>query len=260
MTKAQINLVDLAGSEKAAQTGATGQTLKEGANINRSLFMLGRVINELTTNSPHISYRDSALTRILQPALGGNAKTAIIATATRANIAETKSTMLFAHGAKKIQNKTRVNESMTKDALIHRQQKEIAELQKMLEDERSHEGGSTEREEESTKTINELEDRIRNLQKLVINNNSTQYTAPKVTRRQTVCLSSLRQNQFARPFPVKRQKTATEEDDLFPEDEDGIQSLDRIDQDRELNLLRPIGKSRISSIYYIVSNNGFRYQ
>ena len=115
MTKAQINLVDLAGSEKAAQTGATGQTLKEGDNINRSLFMLGRVINELTSNSPHISYRDSALTRILQPALGGNAKTAIIATATRANIAETKSTMLFAHGAKKIQNKTRVNESMTKE-------------------------------------------------------------------------------------------------------------------------------------------------
>lgn len=241
MTKAQINLVDLAGSEKAAQTGATGQTLKEGANINRSLFMLGRVINELTTNSPHISYRDSALTRILQPALGGNAKTAIIATATRANIAETKSTMHFAHGAKKIQNKTRVNESMTKDALIHRQQKEIAELQKMLEEERGHEVGSR---EDSTKTINELEDRIKNLQKLVINNNSTSAsTAPKVTRRQTVCLSSLRQNQFARPFPVKRQKTQSEEDeDLFPEDEDGVTALDRIDQDRELNLLQPRGK------------------
>ena len=41
----------------------------------KSLFMLGRVINELTTGAEHISYRDSCLTRILQPALGGNAKT-----------------------------------------------------------------------------------------------------------------------------------------------------------------------------------------
>ena len=119
VTKAQINLVDLAGSEKAAQTGATGQTLKEGANINRSLFMLGRVISELTSNASHISYRDSALTRILQPSLGGNAKTAIIATATRANISETKSSLQFAHGAKKIQNKTRVNESMTKEMILN---------------------------------------------------------------------------------------------------------------------------------------------
>ena len=65
----------------------------------------------------------------------------------------------------------------SKDALIHRQQQEIAELQKKLEEERNYEEGSS-AHEDSTKTINELEDRIRNLQKLVINNNSTQYTAP----------------------------------------------------------------------------------
>ena len=45
--------------------------------------MLGRVINDLTSNSPHVPYRDSVLTRILQPALGGNAKTAIICTVTQ---------------------------------------------------------------------------------------------------------------------------------------------------------------------------------
>ena len=113
-------------------------------------------------------------------------------------------------------------------------------MQKQLEEERNHEEGSS-AHEDSTKTINELEDRIRNLQKLVINNNSTQLQAPKVTRRQTVCLSSLRQNQFARPFPIQRQKTTTsEEDDLFPEDDGN--ALDRIDQDRELNLLQQIGK------------------
>ena len=57
--------------------------MKEGCHINKSLFMLGRVINDLTSNSPHVPYRDSVLTRILQPALGGNAKTAIICTVTQ---------------------------------------------------------------------------------------------------------------------------------------------------------------------------------
>ena len=122
-------------------------------------------------------------------------------------------------------------------------------MQKKLEEERNHEEGSS-AHEDSTKTINELEDRIRNLQKLVINNNSTQYSAPKVTRRQTVCLSSLRQNQFARPFPIQRQKTTTEEEDLFPEDDEN--ALDRIDQDRELNLLQQIGKSKARYCYLAV--------
>ena len=43
VTQSQLNLVDLAGSERAAQTGATGARLKEGANINTSLMFLGQV-------------------------------------------------------------------------------------------------------------------------------------------------------------------------------------------------------------------------
>ena len=45
MTQSQLNLVDLAGSERAAQTGATGARLKEGANINTSLMFLGQVFD-----------------------------------------------------------------------------------------------------------------------------------------------------------------------------------------------------------------------
>lgn len=40
-----MNLVDLAGSERADSTGATGDRLKEGANINKSLSALGNVIS-----------------------------------------------------------------------------------------------------------------------------------------------------------------------------------------------------------------------
>lgn len=71
---AKFHFVDLAGSERAKRTGATGQRLKEGININRGLLALGNVISALTEefgDSPvaggprHIPYRDSKLTRIL---------------------------------------------------------------------------------------------------------------------------------------------------------------------------------------------------
>ena len=59
-----LNLVDLAGSEKAGQTNAAGVRLKEGCNINKSLMMLGQVIQKLSSGSgSFINYRDSKLTR-----------------------------------------------------------------------------------------------------------------------------------------------------------------------------------------------------
>jgi hypothetical protein len=68
---AKMNLVDLAGSERAAKTGATGDRLKEGAAINKSLSALGNVINMLADKNAklkaqHVPYRDSKLTRLLQ--------------------------------------------------------------------------------------------------------------------------------------------------------------------------------------------------
>lgn len=80
-TVSMINLVDLAGSEKAGQTGATGDRLKEGSMINKSLSALGNVIEKLAARSSEqkknvmIPYRDSKLTRLLQNALGGSSKT-----------------------------------------------------------------------------------------------------------------------------------------------------------------------------------------
>jgi hypothetical protein len=114
-----INLVDLAGSEKAGQTGATGAQLKEGCAINKSLTVLGQCISILADKAlgkakgSVVPYRDSALTRILQNALGGNSKTIMICALSPAtlNYEETLSTLRYADRAKKIQNKAVVNES-----------------------------------------------------------------------------------------------------------------------------------------------------
>ena len=78
-----MNLVDLAGSEKVGKTGATGDRLKEAANINKSLSMLGMVISTLADiqsgkTGKKVPYRDSALTKLLANALGGNSKTVMI--------------------------------------------------------------------------------------------------------------------------------------------------------------------------------------
>ncbi|KAK2452657.1 P-loop containing nucleoside triphosphate hydrolase superfamily protein [Trifolium repens] len=133
-----LNLVDLAGSERIAKTGADGVRLKEGKYINKSLMVLGNVINKLSEGSKqrgHIPYRDSKLTRILQPALGGNAKTSIICTVApeEDHIEETKGTLQFASRAKRITNCVQVNEILTDAALLKRQQLEIEELRKKLE-------------------------------------------------------------------------------------------------------------------------------
>ncbi|KAJ1934020.1 hypothetical protein EC988_008939, partial [Linderina pennispora] len=129
-----LNLVDLAGSERVGLTGAEGQRLKEGGHINKSLLSLSTVIARLSEDGGdrgHIPYRDSKLTRILQPSLGGNARTLIICTITPAQdyVEEALSTLKFASRAKTIQNKPEVNEELRGDALLRRL-KRASELEK----------------------------------------------------------------------------------------------------------------------------------
>ncbi|KAG2014032.1 kinesin [Coprinopsis cinerea AmutBmut pab1-1] len=135
----RISLVDLAGSERANSTGATGQRLKEGANINKSLTTLGKVISQLAITSQSdgkkgkkgkgeefIPYRDSVLTWLLKDSLGGNSKTAMIAAISPADYEETLSTLRYADQAKKIKNKAVVNEDP--NAKLVRELKEELEM------------------------------------------------------------------------------------------------------------------------------------
>ena len=79
-----INLVDLACSECSCSTRAIGDRLKEGCNINKSLLILGNVINFLTDKA--IGKYKNMLTRVLQNALGGNSKTFMICALSSASI------------------------------------------------------------------------------------------------------------------------------------------------------------------------------
>lgn len=132
---AKLNLVDLAGSERQKGTGATGQTLKEGANINKSLSALGNVINALVEcangKKVFIPYRNSKLTRVLQESLGGNSLCTMLATLSPAacNYEETMSTLRYANRAKAIKVSATKNEEASQ---ISRLQAEVEELKKKL--------------------------------------------------------------------------------------------------------------------------------
>ncbi len=129
--KGILNLVDLAGSEKVSKTGAIGETLEEAKKINLSLSALGNVIHSLTSNSEHIPYRDSKLTRILQESLGGNYKTSLIVNCSphSYNLEETISSLQFAQRVKTIKNKVKVNIKYSYEEL----QQMVEKLTKKLE-------------------------------------------------------------------------------------------------------------------------------
>lgn len=134
----KIHMVDLAGSERATATGASGQRLKEGANINKSLSTLGKVIAALAKKSDgkkntFVPYRDSVLTWLLKESLGGNSKTIMLAALSPAdiNFEETLSTLRYADSAKQIKNAAVVNEDPT-EKLIRELQEEVERLRQLL--------------------------------------------------------------------------------------------------------------------------------
>jgi hypothetical protein len=138
--QSDINLVDLAGSERADKTGATGDRLAEGSNINKSLSTLGKVITALSKRAAGelkrnevVPYRESKLTRILQNALGGNSKTTMIAAISPAsfNFDETLSTLRYADAVKSIKNQAIVNET-PQEKLIRELREENERLKQLV--------------------------------------------------------------------------------------------------------------------------------
>eukprot|EP00005_Dracoamoeba_jomungandri_P004321 CAMPEP_0174259218 /NCGR_PEP_ID=MMETSP0439-20130205/8071_1 /TAXON_ID=0 /ORGANISM="Stereomyxa ramosa, Strain Chinc5" /LENGTH=614 /DNA_ID=CAMNT_0015343021 /DNA_START=392 /DNA_END=2236 /DNA_ORIENTATION=+ len=131
-----LNLIDLAGSERAEAT-KMGVRRKEGGYINKSLLTLGNVISKLSQGiDGHIPYRDSKLTRLLQPSLGGNARIAIVCTVspTASCFEETHNTLKFASRAKRITNKAKLNEVLDDKALIKKYRDKINQLRKKLQE------------------------------------------------------------------------------------------------------------------------------
>ncbi|XP_068948574.1 kinesin-like protein KIF13A isoform X4 [Petaurus breviceps papuanus] len=160
----KVSLVDLAGSERVSKTGAAGERLKEGSNINKSLTTLGLVISSLADQAAgkgknkFVPYRDSVLTWLLKDNLGGNSQTSMIATISPAadNYEETLSTLRYADRAKRIVNHAVVNEDPNA-RVIRELREEVEKLKEQLSQAEAMKAPELkEKLEESEKLIKEL--------------------------------------------------------------------------------------------------------
>ncbi|KAE7997035.1 hypothetical protein FH972_001705 [Carpinus fangiana] len=142
--KSKLVVVDLAGSERVHKSGSEGHMLEEAKSINLSLSALGKCINALAENSPHVPVRDSKLTRLLKDSFGGTARTSLIVTIgpSPRHRGETASTILFGQRAMKVENMLRIKEEFDYKSLSRRLEVQLDKLiaenerqQKAFEDE-----------------------------------------------------------------------------------------------------------------------------
>ncbi|KAF8877088.1 P-loop containing nucleoside triphosphate hydrolase protein [Infundibulicybe gibba] len=176
-----LSLIDLAGSEKAT---SDKERTREGKYINTSLLTLGTVIGTLADNASrgkndHVPYRNSKLTRMLQPSLAGNARVSVICTINpdAGAVAESTSTLLFARRIKGVKLNAQKHELVDTDALIERYRKEIEDLKRRLAEREADAPVRTRRlsareQVDESKAMKDLNTRIQQLTKLILTSQS----------------------------------------------------------------------------------------
>ena len=147
------------------------------ARFQCSLLTLSRVIVALgAPNQTHINFRDSKLTRILQPSLSGNARMAVICCATPSELylEETRSTLLFASRAKLVKTRAQVNEVLDDRSIIKRLQRELAEARKSApgsSDQNKHVKDLERKADEAGNAAKEAKDKLNRLKRSILNSN-----------------------------------------------------------------------------------------
>lgn len=226
-----LNLVDLAGTEGLRHTGGLGeQRRREGANINKSLLSLCKVINQLSEAKANafVGFRDSQLTRILQNSIGGNSKTAIIACCSCefGNYSETRSTLDFALRAQKVKNKVKANIFQSEGQMLQEALREIEKLKTQLQHYESSSPGSL-AEEELRKSNDEvfrltelLAERTQAIPRMLLAKYkpiSCLSPCRRPTRRQTIGAAPTEKEIFQQDFLESVvEESEKDEDDLSP--------------------------------------------
>ncbi|KZV67173.1 kinesin-domain-containing protein [Peniophora sp. CONT] len=173
-----LSLIDLAGSERAT---SDKERTKEGKYINTSLLTLGSVISTLAENSAkgkndHVPFRNSKLTRMLQPSLSGDARISVICTLNpdTSAVSETTSTLLFASRIKKVALHAQKKEVVDTEALLERYRQEIEDLKaKLSEREEPKPAGlkrrlSAREQQDESKAMHDINARIKQLSNLIL--------------------------------------------------------------------------------------------
>ncbi|KAL4575234.1 hypothetical protein LXL04_022076 [Taraxacum kok-saghyz] len=151
--KSKLLIVDLAGSERLDKSGSDGHLVEETKFINLSLSSLGKCINALAENSPHIPTRDSKLTRLLRDSFGGSARTSLIVAIGPSSRyhTETASTIMFGQRAMKVVNLVKLKEEFDYESLCHKLENQIDILTKEIDRQQKSKADTTSRLENNLK-------------------------------------------------------------------------------------------------------------
>ncbi|XP_042951539.1 kinesin-like protein KIN-UC isoform X3 [Carya illinoinensis] len=178
--KGKLLIVDLAGSERIDKSGSEGLLLEEAKFINLSLSSLGKCINALAENSPHIPTRDSKLTRLLRDSFGGTARTSLIITIgpSARHHAETASTIMFGQRAMRIVNTVKVKEEFDYESLCRKLENQVDNLtadierqQKLRDDDKY----------ELEKQLRECQENFAEANKILVTRSAEQHQLEKAT-------------------------------------------------------------------------------
>ena len=170
-----LSLVDLAGSESVRLNGDDRR--EEGHYINKSLMTLGQVVLSLSEDRKgHIPYRDSKLTRLLQPSLSGNARVVLLCCISplASHMEESHNTFKFATRAKKIKQKAVVNVMDDEKTLLQNYRDEIEDLRKQLREAKEQQKRLQEvtpvpeNATQSQEEVKELVEAIRTMERLIL--------------------------------------------------------------------------------------------
>eukprot|EP00980_Cylindrotheca_fusiformis_P007670 scaffold1605_cov141-Cylindrotheca_fusiformis.AAC.33 len=185
-----LSLVDLAGSESVRLNGA--ERREEGQYINKSLMTLGQVVLSLSEGKTgHIPYRDSKLTRLLQPSLSGNAQMVLLCCISpqASHLEESHNTFKFAVRAKKIKQKAVVNVADDENTLLQTYRDEIEDLRRQLAEAKEQqrllqERTAAENVVETDEEVRELVDAIKTMERLILKSHphSTPTPTPTATK------------------------------------------------------------------------------
>ncbi|CAM6015468.1 unnamed protein product [Sphagnum balticum] len=164
--RSKLLIVDLAGSERVDKSGLEGHTLEEAKSINLSLTALGKCINALAENSPHVPIRDSKLTRMLRDSFGGTARTSLVVTIgpSPQHRGETASTIMFGQRAMKVENMVKLKEEFDYKSLCRRLEAEldrlVAENERQVKAREDTEDDSARSLEEARQSVFEAERKL----------------------------------------------------------------------------------------------------
>jgi Kinesin motor domain len=197
--QACLNLVDLAGSERQSTARTSGTRFTEGKYINKSLSNLSHVMNKLSEGThTHIPFRDSILTRILEPSLGGNARTAVICAVSPAinNVETTISTLRFGESATHVCNCATINEVEIGDSLLMHQKRMSMMGINMESDEEKEKKEEKERQQRELERQQTIRTREMELKKMKMVNKIAYYIMNKQFDRKQVHDAMYRRHLF----------------------------------------------------------------